>query len=377
MPQDIKLRAHSNLQLHQLQLIFDVVAGHPGVPAGGLVHPRDHGDERGLARPIRPEQPEDLSLHHLEGQVLVRNLRLLTPIPWVHLPHFLHNQRIAVVLGVVEFVDFLAFIECISIFLVFFLMISRGSHLNVLFRAKKSLQEREALLAALQTEQRVLGHSIRLRHHLIQVQRQHQIDHRKDVERGCALFDFMICGEEILDTGGVGAGVGADVQNPVEGEGGEQVEYLGEGREGVHGGAHRGRNIRGPDRHHIPNDGGGLGGVEEGGDEEGHGDLAEAPAEEHDEEQVEGGVGEEAHLEDHGGGEPVDPQRDPIHQVVKREVHQPVVVHFEAVDLHVLEQLHFFLHDDGVDEDWQRKAQVHWVHRHPDQVYHTLHLHVH
>lgn len=58
-PEDVELRAYSHLEVHLIYLILDGVSSDVGCSTCWREDASYHGEKCGLARTIRPEQPED------------------------------------------------------------------------------------------------------------------------------------------------------------------------------------------------------------------------------------------------------------------------------------------------------------------------------
>ena len=76
IPPELRLLPHDqrDLPAEGVVALPRAVAEHPSVAGRGMDDPRQHLDQRRLARPVRSHQPEDLALGDLEGHLAHRVL---------------------------------------------------------------------------------------------------------------------------------------------------------------------------------------------------------------------------------------------------------------------------------------------------------------
>ena len=66
--------------------------------------------------------------------------------------------------------------------------------------------------------------------------------------------------------------------------------------------------------------------------------------------------------------------RDTKSKIVKNSVNDPVVVHLQAVDFHVINEFCFFLHHQVMQHQWHHKSQTNWISDQPCDIQNLLHF---
>lgn len=89
VPEHVKLRAHADLQSHDIKLVFDVEATDPSVAACWHVEAGELLDQRGLPCAIRSKKSKELAAAHGECDVLVSDNWLHDAR--IHFPNILNN----------------------------------------------------------------------------------------------------------------------------------------------------------------------------------------------------------------------------------------------------------------------------------------------
>ena len=104
-PENIELRAESNLKLDDLELGAHTGTTNPSVTARARVQACQLRNERGLASAVGTEKSEELTRLHMQRDVLVGDLGRATIRSRVDLPDVFCNQRISLVGVFVDGVD--------------------------------------------------------------------------------------------------------------------------------------------------------------------------------------------------------------------------------------------------------------------------------
>jgi hypothetical protein len=215
-PVDIKLGAETDLELDLLQLRVDVIASDPGISRSGLVHACQLRDQGGLSSSVGSQESEHLSLVDHEGNVFVSGVWGSVAVSGVNFPDFLDDQRVLLVGLLVDSFHNFSLLSNVIIFKLGFL----GGQFNmVLHSGHGALSPLDLPLDLLEAETGVFGHSEALRHNLVEVDSQNQVDDSVDVDHPDNLIELTVdLIERLVALASVRALLSHQVDSPGEGE---------------------------------------------------------------------------------------------------------------------------------------------------------------
>mmetsp|Transcript_15183 Transcript_15183/g.23441 ORF Transcript_15183/g.23441 Transcript_15183/m.23441 type:complete len:250 (+) Transcript_15183:652-1401(+) len=202
VPEHVELRADTNLKLNNLQLTPDAVAADPGVAVGRGVEASQLRYQSGLASAIRAEQTKQLTAADVERDVLIGDVGLAARSCWVHLADIFNDEGVRRVGVGVHGVDNLTLSLCVRVFVSEFVVIFDCEQVEIVVSENHPVQiRRDPLDQFFKQEEGVFGNSVLLRHHLVAVEGEQEVQDGVEVqslERGVQVFGHLLRRDEAL-----------------------------------------------------------------------------------------------------------------------------------------------------------------------------------
>jgi hypothetical protein len=247
----------------------------------------------------------------------------------------------------------------ISVFILELIVILVGCKLRLISKDGEVQIPRDGLDQGFHEEEGVARYSVHLWHHLIEVQRQYQVEGRIEVEKvkqGPLLVHNIVplrdtCVETTLICKGIENSIetkGWDKSNPVPVMINTifilKVENCGE----QHGGAYdTDKDGKGVTEHGCC-----LGAVEEDGEDECEAYQVQSPAKKNQAHVRHVSLLEHDDFEEVSGHKVVKVNNDAVHQLIEKISVEPVIFHLQTVYFHILQKSTLLFHDDIMKEDW-------------------------